>query len=138
MSRGNGGIEVRVEDLGGLAKTTGIVELDDGSTETIVSGRSEFNETLRGLPKGTLKGTGLNAYLRYHVEAQTAMFMRLNGADDATLCINRDFCGDSMRGCTRMFERYLSKGQTVTVYGPNGGTVIVGQGPIIPGIDADG
>jgi len=118
------------------AKTTGVLEVGDGAPVEVTSGESNLTAVLKDLPDNALQRTGLRGDLQTHVEAQTAISMRLNGIDNATLYINRAFCGtDSWQGCSQFFQRYLAKGQTVTVYGPNGGDVVVGTGPQIPGLD---
>ncbi|MDA8267983.1 MAG: hypothetical protein M0013_06365 [Actinomycetota bacterium] len=118
------------------AKTSGMLEVGDRAPVEITSGESNLTAALKDLPDNALQGTGLRGDLQTHVEAQTAIYMRLDGIDNATLYINRAFCGtDSWQGCSQFFQRFLAKGQTVTVYGPNGGVVVVGTGPQIPGLD---
>ncbi len=81
------------------AKTSGMLEVGDGAPVEIASGESELNAPLKVRPPGSLPGTGSNPRLWTGIEAQTATYMRLNNVDNATLYINRAFCGDIRPGC---------------------------------------
>ena len=121
----------------GTPTTSGLLDVGDGDIVGIASGRDNLaNEIVNGLPKGALDDTGMDWYLRAHVEAQAAIYMRLDQVDDATLYINREMCtSGTSGGCAAQIGNYLRAGQRLTLYGPNGGVVIEGSGPPIPGVD---
>lgn len=67
------------------------------------------------IPKGT---PGFNNLVRSHVEGHAAALMRMEGASDATLFINRIPCPGTI-GCNAMLPRMLPEGAQLTVYGPD-------------------
>jgi hypothetical protein len=84
------------EDLAGQvpaydgAKTSGVVDLGGGDTETLTSRYGGPSSRLSGPPR---PGTGYNNNILAHVEAHATAEMRLTGVKRATLYINRLACG---------------------------------------------
>jgi hypothetical protein len=119
----------------GTPKTSGALQTGNGDIIDITSGNNGI--TLPDdLPPGALDGTGLNARLTAHVEAQAAIQMRMTGQTEGVLYLNNAPCS----GCARYLSRYLPSGSTLTLYGPEGTPpqVITGEGPDILGVPPEG
>lgn len=110
--------------------TSGLLVSGDNVEAPIVSGRTTPNgQVIQGLQPKALEDTGMDWHLRTHVEAQAGISMRMNQIDNATLYINRAMCTvGTGGGCAAQISTYLGAGQKLTLYGPNGGTVIEGTG----------
>lgn len=101
-------------------KTRGVL-VKNGQETPLTSGRKGPSQD-RGGP-----GTGMNGNVKTHVEAHAGS--SLKPGEEGTLYINRVPCpGDS--GCEANLARYVPKGATLTVYGPDGYVRVVhGEGP---------
>lgn len=101
-------------------KTRGVL-VKDGEEIPLASGKKGPSQN-RGGP-----GTGMNGNVKTHVEAHAGA--SLKPGEEATLYINRVPCpGD--QGCEANLAKYVPKGATLTVYGPDGYVRVVhGEGP---------
>ncbi len=113
----------------GGAKTVGWLDLGDGETIKLISGIKGPSEQMPRAIRGVRQGTpGFNSLTRTHVEGHAAALMRLSGAPEGTLYINRLPCA-SAPGCDNMLPRMIPQGCHLTIYGPDGYVrVVVGQG----------
>lgn len=107
-------------------KPSGLLDID-GQHTPLVSGREGPTQQIP--PPRT--GTGMNGKLVTHVEAHAAAQLRVTGATNGTLYINRLPCSDPQPpyGCSEMLPRMVPRGSTLTIYGPDGFVRVVrGEG----------
>jgi uncharacterized protein YukE len=100
-------------------KTQGILVKDTGEEMSLQSGIDGPAKDAVGGP-----GSGLDGTLKTHVEAHAGS--ALQPGDDAALYLNRTPCSSTAKpGCMQMLSRYVPKGATLTVYGPDDFVMVV-------------
>lgn len=92
-------------------KTQGILQIGSKEVDLISGYAGPAAQISKGTP-------GFNNLVRSHVEAHASALMRMEGATEASLFINRIPCSGAT-GCAAMLSRMLPEGARLTVYGPD-------------------